>query len=94
MAHDPKTDEVMLTMVERRAWNGGEPQLFELQEKFNAYLSFALDGELAETYPALADKRVRVRLESDAQTRVWLEREGGKSPCISGLLIVVEPKKP
>ena len=63
MTHDPRTDEVTLTMVERRRWNGGDQQLFELQEKFNAYLSFALDGEMFETYPALANKRLRVRLE-------------------------------
>ena len=36
---------------------------FSLQEKFNAYASFALDGEMAEAYPALAGKRLRVRLE-------------------------------
>ena len=63
IAHDPQSDAVTMTMVERRAWDGSERQLFQLQEKFNAYLSFALDGELAEAYPALAGKPLRVRLE-------------------------------
>ncbi len=63
IAHDAKTDEVVLTMVERRAWDDSELQLFQLQEKFNAYVSFALDGEMAEAYPGFAKKRVRLRLE-------------------------------
>lgn len=63
IVHDPHTDEVVMVMVERRPWNGTDLQLFQLQEKFNAYLSFILDGEMAETYPALAGKRVRLRLE-------------------------------
>ena len=50
-------------MVESRPWNGSDLQLFQLQEKFNAYVSFALDGEMAEAYPALVDKRLQLRLE-------------------------------
>ena len=50
-------------MVEPRPWNGTDLQLFQLQEKFNAYVSFALDGELADAYPALVDKALRLRLE-------------------------------
>ena len=61
--HDERTDEVTLTMVERRPWDGSERQVFQLQEKFNAYASFALDGEMVEAYPALVGKRLRVRLE-------------------------------
>lgn len=63
MTHDPRTDIVTLTMVERRPWAGSELQLFQLQEKLNAYVSFALDGEMAEAYPALAGKPLRLRLE-------------------------------
>jgi len=50
-------------MVESRPWDGTDLQLFQLQEKFNAYVSFALDGEMAGAYPALVDKRLRLRLE-------------------------------
>ena len=63
IVHDARTDEVTMTMVEHRPWDGSDMQVFQLQEKFNAYASFALDGEMAEAYPALAGKRLRVRLE-------------------------------
>ena len=63
LVHDAKTDVVTLTMVERRPWDGSKLQLFQLQEKFNAYLSFILDGEMAEAYPALMQKSIRVLLE-------------------------------
>ena len=51
-------------MIERRPWDGGEPQLFQLQEKLNAYLSFALDGEMADSFPALARRPLRVILDT------------------------------
>ena len=33
-------------MNESRPWKGGNEQLHELQEKFNTYASFILDGEM------------------------------------------------
>lgn len=63
MAHDRAADEVVMTMFEPRPWDGSDERLFQLQEKINAYLSFALDGELAEAYPALREKPLRLRLE-------------------------------
>ena len=63
IVHDARTDEVVLTMVERRPWDDSDEQLFQLQEKFNAYVSFVLDGEMAEAYPDFTKKRVRLRLE-------------------------------
>ncbi len=63
MVHDAATDEVVLTMIETRPWDGSEARLFQLQEKINAYLSFALDGEMAEAFPTLRDKPLRLRLE-------------------------------
>ena len=62
--HDKENDQAVLVMVEQRDWDGSDAQLFQLQEKFNAYLSFALDGEFAESYPALASKALRLQLES------------------------------
>ncbi len=62
--HDAETDEAVLIMVEKRPWEGDQQQLLQLQEKFNAYLSFALDGEMRDTYPELAKKPLRVQLES------------------------------
>lgn len=63
LTHDAKTGHVTLVMVERRPWDGSEDHLFQLQEKLNAYVSFALDGELAESYPALAGLPLRIVLE-------------------------------
>lgn len=63
IAHDPSTDSVTLGMIEARPWDGSELQMFQLQEKINAYLSFALDGELPEAYPALAGKPLVLQLD-------------------------------
>ena len=62
IAHDPKTGEVVLVMNEPNEWNGSDEQLFSLQERFNAYVSFLLDGEMAETHPELAGKPTRIEL--------------------------------
>ena len=56
LAEKSATGRVELVMFEPRLWDGGEDQLFQLQEKLNAYMSFALDGEMAEAYPNLSDK--------------------------------------
>ena len=63
MAHSHEDDTVTLTIVHAKPWDGGDLQLFQLQEKLNAYVSFALDGELAEAYPALATKPLRLLIE-------------------------------
>jgi hypothetical protein len=62
LAEDKVTGEVVLVMFEPRPWDLGDQQLFQLQEKLNAYLSFALDGELAEQLPQFANRPVRVQL--------------------------------
>jgi hypothetical protein len=62
IAHDPKTGEAVLVMNEPNEWDGSDEQLFSLQERFNAYVSFLLDGELAEAHPELAGKPIRIEL--------------------------------
>ena len=62
IAHDPKKDEAVLVMNEPGPWDGSEKRLLELQERFNAYVSFLLDGEFAEWDPKLAQKRVRIEV--------------------------------
>jgi len=62
IAEDPKTGEVVLVMDEPNEWNGSDEELLALQERFNAYVSFLLDGEMAETHPELAGKRARIEL--------------------------------
>lgn len=62
IAHDPKTDEAVLIMDEPNEWDGSDEQLLVLQERFNAYVSFLLDGEMAEAHPELAGKPTRIEL--------------------------------
>lgn len=63
-AYDERTDRVMLAMFESRPWTGGDAQAFQLQEKLNAYASFILDGEMQESFPELAKKRVCIQLRT------------------------------
>ena len=62
IGHDPKTDEAVLVMKEPEPLDGSEERLVELQERFNAYVSFLLDGEFAEWDPQLAQKRARIEV--------------------------------
>lgn len=64
IGEDATSGEIVLAMEERRPWDGSGFRLFQLQEKFNAYLAFALDGELADAYPGMAGRSVRVRLDA------------------------------
>jgi hypothetical protein len=64
IAHDPKRDEVVLVMNEPNEWDGSDEQLLALQERFNAYVSFLLDGEMATDHPELAGKPARIELRS------------------------------
>lgn len=63
IADDTNTGEVTLIMLEQRPWDGSELRLFQLQEKINAYLSFALDGEMLEAYPQFANRKLRLQLD-------------------------------
>jgi hypothetical protein len=63
-AVDSRTGEVLLVMNETRPWSGGDEQLHELQEKFNAYTSFILDGEMTTAHPELAGRPVRIELRA------------------------------
>ncbi len=62
IAHDAKTDEAVLVMDQPQRWNGSDEQLLQLQERFNVYVSFLLDGEFAEWHPELVQKRARIEV--------------------------------
>jgi len=62
IAHDPKTDETVLVMNQTSPWDDSDEQLHTLQERFNAYVAFLLDGELAEAHPELAGKKARIEV--------------------------------
>jgi len=62
---DEKTGEVVLAMHETRPWDGSDERLHQLQEKFNAYVSFVLDGEMIAAHPELDGKPARIELRCD-----------------------------
>ncbi len=62
IAHDAKTDETVLIMNEPQVWDGSDVQLLSLQERFNTYASFLLDGEMIEAHPELSRKRARIEV--------------------------------
>jgi hypothetical protein len=62
IAQDPKTGELVLVMNEPNEWDGSDEQMLALQERFNAYVSFLLDGEMASDHPELASKPARIEL--------------------------------
>ena len=62
---DGKTGEVVLVMNEPRPWDGSEERLHQVQEKFNAYVSFLIDGEMTAAHPELAGKPARIEMRCD-----------------------------
>jgi hypothetical protein len=62
IAEDTKTGEVVLVMNEPEPWEDSDERLLALQERFNAYASFLLDGQMAEAHPELAGKPARIEL--------------------------------
>jgi len=72
-AHDTREDKLVLAMYETRPWQGDDRQLAQLQEKLNAYLSFVLDGEMADAFPQLVDKPLEIQLRTigEPDPRAW-----------------------
>lgn len=62
IAEDTKTGEVVLVMNEPEPWDDSDERLLALQERFNAYVSFLLDGEIGEAHPELAGKPARIEV--------------------------------
>jgi hypothetical protein len=78
VSHNPQTNIVSLGMVEERVWDGSKKRLLELEAKIQGYFSFIVDGQLARTYPAYADKPLEMRLFCsslpDSETNDFLEQ--------------------
>jgi hypothetical protein len=62
IAHDTKTGEVVLVMNAPDEWDRSDARLLALQERFNAYVSFLLDGEMVSEHPELAGKPARIEV--------------------------------
>jgi hypothetical protein len=63
ISHDRAKNEVVLLMLEQRVWGSAPEQLRQLEDKFNRYLSYVLDGFLAEQFPQYRDVPVCFRLD-------------------------------
>jgi hypothetical protein len=63
---DRDRGEVVLLMLEQRVWGAAPEQLRQLEEKFNRYLSFVLDGFLVAQFPQYKELPVCVRLDCAA----------------------------
>jgi len=74
ISYDGERDEVVLLMLEERPWDSDPEQLRQLEAKFNAYLSYVLDGHLAQQYPDYAGKDVCFRLHCAASPAGDAER--------------------
>ena len=63
-AWDSNRNTLVLVMFETRPWDGGGNQLFQLQNKLNAYASFILDGEMTESFPQYQNAPVEIHLRT------------------------------
>lgn len=72
-AHDARRGMLVLAMYENRPWEGEDRQLFQLQEKLNAYVSFVLDGEMAEAFPDAVGRPVEIQLRTlhEPDEKAW-----------------------
>jgi len=60
---DRERGEVVLLMLEERVWGSAPEQLRQLEEKFNCYLSYVLDGFLVQQFPQYQGVPVCFRLD-------------------------------
>jgi hypothetical protein len=81
ISHDPKTDTYLLVMVGTPEWQRSRDRLPLLQAKLNTYLSFILNGQMKQTYPASAGKLLRLELHCqippDPELTAFLEQLKG-----------------
>lgn len=84
---------VELVIVVDSPWTGSDAQLTSLQEKVHSYVSFAVDGGLAESYPEVADRPWRILIQSlcgkpDERTGCVLAGLAERLPSYGGALAV------
>jgi hypothetical protein len=70
--------QYVLIMVEDRQWDGTNERIVERQTKIHNYVSFALDGQLAQIYPESKGHAVAIQLDCvagpDASTRDYIDQ--------------------
>lgn len=60
---DPQTGEVVLLMIEPRPWGTHAGHIVQLQNKFDSYVSYILDGFFLKQYPQYAKQDIRIQLD-------------------------------
>lgn len=60
---DESTGEVVLVMLEERAWNSVPDHLRQVEAKFNAYLEYVLGGHFVKQYPQYEGRAVRLQID-------------------------------
>jgi hypothetical protein len=62
IAYDPTEDRIVLGLLGLGHWGESGERLFEFVIKIKTYLAYALEGNLDDDYPELADKKIVIRL--------------------------------
>ncbi len=78
----PDATTVDLMIVADAGWSGSDAQIRSLQEKIQSYVSFAIDGQLVQAYPDVADTPWRIVIDCqagapDERTAAIIERTRG-----------------
>ena len=63
IAFDGDSGEVVLSMIEKRAWGAAPDQIKQIEDKFNSYLAFVQAGHLTREYPQYEGVPVVIRLD-------------------------------
>ncbi len=74
ISYDRDRDEVVLLMVEERPWETAEEQPRQLEDKFNGYVTYGLDGHLSQQCPEYTEKDVCFRLDCATSPRGEVQR--------------------
>ncbi len=82
-----------LVIVQDQQWTGSDAQLASLQDKVQTYVSFALDGGLAQQFPDAEGRPWRIMLkcltgEPDARTSETLAVLASRLPEYGGSLLI------
>ena len=84
---------IELLIVQDKPWTGSEAQVASLQAKVQTYVSFALDGPLAQQFPEAAGRRWRIVINClsgppDNGTQATLDVLASRLPEYGGSLQV------
>ena len=84
---------IELVVVQDLRWTGSDAQVSSLQGKVQTYVSFALDGGLAQQFPGAAGRPWRIVIHCqtgapDARTQSLLDVLASRLPEYGGSLLI------